>query len=62
MDSPSIHCSGPRGSIIFRFLVQLKNAYLCNGEQHQLLHCMMVVKMKADLLIQVSAELALVLD
>jgi len=49
MDSPSIHLSAPRGSITFRFLVQLKNAYLCKGEQHQLLYCIMVVKMKADL-------------
>lgn len=53
MDSPSIHPSGPRGSIILRFLVQLENANVCKGEQHQLLHSMMVVKMKADLLIQV---------
>lgn len=49
MDSPSIHPSAPRGSIIFGFFVQLKNAYLCKGQQHQLLYCIMAVKMKADL-------------
>lgn len=49
MDSPCIHPSAPRGSIIFGFFVQLKNAYLCKGQQHQLLYCIMAVKMKADL-------------
>lgn len=36
-DSLSIHSSSPRGSITFRFLAQLKDAYLCKGKRHQLL-------------------------
>lgn len=36
-DSLSIHSSSARGSIIFGFLAQLKDAYLGKGEQNQLL-------------------------
>lgn len=36
-DSLSIHSSSPRRSITFKFLSQLKDAYLCKGERHQLL-------------------------
>lgn len=44
MVSPSTHASVLRGSIIISFLVQLKNTYLCKGEQHQLVYYIMVVK------------------
>lgn len=43
-----IYLSAPWGSVIFRFLIPLKNGYLCKGEQRELLYCIMVVKMKGD--------------
>lgn len=61
MVSPSTHASALRGSIVISFLVQLKNTYLCKGEQHQLVYYIVVVKMVIWSYSVALVELALIL-